>query len=401
MKFQYKAVTKEGRSVNGIIEAKEAGEVALYLRSHAFFPVTITKKKIRNFSQFLPFLNKFKSSDTIFFTRQLASMLDSGLTLIESLRVLQEQTQKAAIRDIIHAIIVDVEGGKSLSIAIAKYPEVFSPIYISLIKSAEDAGLLDTILARLADSLEKQDKVRATVKSALLYPLIVILGMVVVVIIMMLFVIPQLSVVYESLQVELPLPTRIIIGMSNLFIHYGVFIFGFIGIFLFALRRWQKTESGKLIVDDLVLRLPVFGKLIREGILVEFARTLGILIGAGTLIVEALNQSASIAGNTIYKNAIMGVAQQVEKGIAVGDALGGYAVFPPILVQMGKIGEQTGKLDESLLRASEYFEREVEQTTKTLTTAMEPFIIVVLGAGVAFLIISIITPIYSLTNAIK
>ncbi len=401
MKFRYKAVTKEGKLVQGIIEAKEASEVAVYLRNHEFLPIVITKKEERDFSKFLPFLSKFRSSDLIFFTRQLASMLVAGITLMDALRILQEQTQKQAMHEIIHSIILDVEGGKSFSAAIGKYPDVFFSIYVSLIKSAESAGLLDKTLLRLAENLEKEQKIKSTVKSALLYPAIVIIGMGIVVIIMMLFVIPQLSTVYESLQIQLPLSTRIIINMSNLFIHYWVFLIGSMGIFLFLFHRWHKTESGKLIFDDFLLHLPVFGKLIRQTILAEFARTFGLLVGAGTLIVEALNQTSDIAGNTIYKNAIVGVAQQVEKGIAVGDSLSGYSVFPPILVQMAKIGEQTGKLDESLLRASEYFEREVEQATKTLTTAMEPIIMVVLGMGVAFLIISIITPIYSLTSSIK
>ncbi len=399
MKFLYKAVTKEGKSIQGVIDAKDAQEVASYLRTHDFFPVTITQKKDKNVNKLIQFFTRSKPSIQ-FFTRQIAMMLLSGLTFVDALRILEEQAQNEATREFTTGIVADIEGGKSFSQAIARYPELFSPVYVALIKAAETTGLLDKILFRLADNLEKQQKLKSTIKSALLYPAIVILGMVVVVIIMMLFVVPQLSVVYVSLNVALPLSTRIIVGMSNVFIVFWPFMLGFLALFIFLFRQWHKTESGKLIFDDVILRLPVFGKLIQKTILAQSTSTLSLLIGAGTLVVEALQQTAGTMGNVLYKNAILSVAEQVEKGVSVGDALGGYTVFPPILVQMAKIGEQTGKLDESFLRVSEYFEQEVDQLTKTLQTAMEPFIIVILGLGVAFLIFSIITPIYSLTSAI-
>ncbi len=399
MKFTYRAVSKVGKIVQGITEAKDASDVAVYLRSHEFVPIHISQQKQLTSFQFIPFLGKVKSSDVVFFTRQLSSMLVSGLTLMEALRVLKEQVKKTGMNDILAAIITDIEGGKSFSEAIRKYPEVFSPIYISLIRSAEGAGILDKILLRLADNLEKQQRIKSMIKAALLYPAIVIFGMVIVIIIMMLFVIPQLSTVYESLHVALPLPTRIVIAVSNNFLTLWPFALGSIFMTVFLLRKWYKTDTGRLLIDDFMLRLPIFGKLIRQTILAEFTRTFGLLVGAGTLVVEALNQTADVAGNVLYKNAVLAVAEQVEKGVSIADAFSGYVVFPPILVQMAKIGEETGKIDDSLLRVSEYFEREVDQTTKTLTTAMEPFIMVVLGAGVAFLIISIITPIYSLTSS--
>lgn len=402
MKFFYKATSRDGKRTFGVIEAREKNEVVSYLRSHGLLPISVTQKKESAILSLLPFYRKVTSSDVGFFTRQLASMLTSGLTLMESLRILKEQVDnRRPIQEVMQQIIADVEGGKSFSQSIGNFPKVFSPIYVSLIKSAEGGGLLDVILVRLADNLEKKQKLKSTIKSALMYPAIVIVGMIIVMIVMMIFVIPQLSVIYESFDVELPLPTRIIVGMSDNFLILWPFMFGFIVVGSMVFRRWHKTENGKLIFDDLLLRLPVFGKLIKQSTIAEFARTLSLLVGAGTLVVEALHQTADVAGNKLYKNAIVGVAQHVEKGVGVGDALSGYTLFPPILVQMAKIGEQTGKLDESLMRVSEYFEREVDQTTKTLTTAMEPFIMVVLGGGVAFLIVSIITPIYNLTSAIK
>lgn len=399
MRLLYKAVTRDGKKVRGLIEAKDANEAASFLRSKELLPTHITQKTERGILSI--FTQKAKSSDLVFFTRQLSSMLASGLTLMQSLSILKDQVQNEAMIEIVSGIIIDIDEGKTFSAALAKYPKFFSQIYISLIKAGEASGLLDKVLLRLADNLEKQQKLKSTVKGALMYPSIVIAGIIAVMFIMMIFVIPQLNTLYKSLNIPLPLPTQIIVGLSNFTITFWPLVLGLIALLIFFYRRWRKTESGQLIFDDFVLKLPVFGKLIKQSILTEFARTFGLLVGTGTLVVEALNQTSDVAGNILYKNAIIGVSKRVEKGITIGDAMSVYSLFPPILVQTVRIGEQTGKLDESLMRVSEYFEREVEQSVKTLTTAMEPFIMVVLGLGVAFLIISIITPIYNLTSSIQ
>lgn len=401
MKLAYKAVTQEGKVVRGIIEAKEINEAATYLRSRGLLPIRIFPKDQKGFLKFFSIFNRFKASDLVFFTRQLSSMLSSGLTLMQALNILKNQVRNSTVRDVVNGITTDIEGGRSFSSAISKYPDIFSLIYISLIKAAETSGLLDKVLLRLADNLEKEQKLKSTIKSALMYPAIVIIGMVIVVFIMMIFVIPQLSVLYQSLNLTMPLPTRIVIGISRFFVLFWPLVLGLGFLSFIVYRRWHKTESGQLIIDDFKLKIPIFGKLSREIILTEFTRTLALLVGSGTLVVEALNQVANVAGNVLYKNAVLGVAKRVEKGMTIGDSMEYFSLFPPILVQMTRIGEQTGKLDESLFKVSEYFEGEVDQSVKTLMTALEPLIMVVLGIGVAFLIISIITPIYNLTSSIK
>lgn len=401
MKLSYRAVTREGKSVRGVIEAKDIKEAAAYLRTRELLPLQISPKKNKGAWAIFPFLNKVGSSNLVFFTRQLSSMLSSGLTLMQSLNILKDQVQNEGMAEIINGIIVDIEEGKPFSIAISKYPQLFSPVYISLIRASETSGLLDKVLGRLADNLEKQQKLKSTIRGALLYPAIVVIGMIAVMVLMMIFVIPQLSVLYQNLNVPLPLPTRIVMGISNIMTTFWPFLIGFFVLIVFLYRRWYKTMEGKLVVDNLLLRIPIFGKLTSQSILTEFTRTFGLLVGSGTLVIEALNRSSDVAGNIIYKNAIVDLASRVEKGVTIRDAMSQHALFPPILVEMVSVGEQTGKLDESLLRVSDYFEREVEQTVKTLTTAMEPFIMVALGAAVAFLIISVITPIYNLTSSIQ
>lgn len=401
MKLHYKATTPDGKIVQGVLEASDANEAAKFLRDKDLFPIQIKNKDEDLVKKFLPFLNSISSSDIILFTRQLSSMLSSGLTLLKSLQIFKDQTQNEALVDMVSGVINDIEDGKSFSYAIAKYPETFSPIYVSLIKAGESSGLLDKVLLRLADNLEKAHKLKGTVKSALMYPIIVVILMVSVVFIMMIFVIPQLSVLYKSLNVPLPLPTQIVVGLSGIIGTFWPLIFILIGLSIFFYRRWKKTEDGQLIMDSLVLKLPVFGPLTQEAILAEFTRTFGLLIGTGTLVVESLVETADTTGNIHYKNAIIDVSKQVEKGVTIGDAMSSYSLFPPMLIQLVKIGEQTGKMDETLTKASEYFEEQVNEKVKTLTTALEPFIMIVLGVGVAFLIISVITPIYSLISSLQ
>ena len=318
---------------------------------------------------------------------------------MESLHILKKQIKKQAVNDLVDKIITEVEEGSTFSQALASYPQAFSSIYISLIRAGETSGLLDKVMTRLADNLEKEQKLRSQIRGALLYPVIVIAMMIVVIFIMMLFVIPQLNVLYESLTIELPFATQILINMSNFTISFWPLIVGALLGSLFILRRWYKTVTGRKRIDSAVFSIPVFGRIIRFRILTEVSRTFGLLIGAGEPVVESLTQIKKITGNVLYENAIDRIANQVEKGVSIGDAFNASTLFPPLLVQMIRVGEQTGKLDENLGRAGEYFEREVEQSVKTLTTAIEPFIMAVLGLGVAFLLLAVITPLYKLTSS--
>lgn len=400
MKLLYKAVNDRGKIVRGLVDARDEKEAASFLRKQDFVPITI--KKYNPNSSIASLLNRRAASkDLVFFTRQLSSMLSSGLTLMQGLTILRNQVQNPAMAEVVQGLVANIEEGKSLSEAIRKYPRVFYPIYVSLIQAAETAGLLDKILLRLADNLEKQDKLKGTIKSALMYPIIVIIMMIAVMTIMMIFVVPTLTTLYTSFNVELPLPTKIVIGLSTITMHYWPFVIGSFVPLAIYLNRWKKTLRGKKVIDAMILRIPIFNKLIVQSIMVEFSRTFGLLVGTGSLVVESLNQSADVVGNYYYQAAIREIGKKVEKGVSIGDAMLSDPLFPPLIVEMAKIGEQTGKLDESLMRVSEYYEREVEQTVKGLTTAMEPVIMIVLAAGVGFLVISIITPIYSIITQIQ
>lgn len=399
MKLLYKAINKDGERVKGVLDATDTAEAASYLRDHSLYPLDIREEGKSDLNAILKSRGKVKSKDLVLFTRQIASMLSSGITLIRALQIYKEQIRKPVLVDLVNQLESDVSEGKSFSAAIEKHPGVFPIVYISLVKAGENSGLFDKVLNRLADNLEKQQKLKGMIKSALMYPAIVVILMIVVITVIMVFVVPQLTGVYANLNVELPLPTRIVIGMSNLMKNTLPLTIGLIVVLIFGFRRWHKTERGRLTVDTFRLKMPIFGKVTSGGILTEFSRTLGLLIGSGTLVVDALNQVSKTSGNYLYEKAISDVAKRVEKGVPMGEAMSVYGLFPPLLVQLVKIGEQTGKMDETLNKASEYFENEVSDRVKNLTTAMEPLIMTVLGGVVAFLLIAVITPIYKITQS--
>jgi type II secretory pathway component PulF len=400
MKLYYRAVSQDGKTVRGLVDAKDVKEAAFYLRKHQLTPIKILEANKSGAAQFQQLLRRTTNGDVIYFTRQTASMLSSGLTLMQALQVMKNQALKPAMNDVITGIIADVENGSTLSASLEKFPKVFSPIYIALIKTGESAGLLDKLLLRLAENMEKQQKLKSTIKSAMMYPVIVVVMMVAVMTIMMIFVVPQLSGLYGNLNIELPFTTKVVVAISNFSVTYWPIVLVGIVASVFFSRRWYKSESGRKIIDGAVLRIPILGKLLLESMTAEFTRTLGLLIGSGSLVVDSLTQTSAIVNNVHYQAAIDMVSKRVEKGISVGDAMEASPIFPPMVVEMVKIGEQTGKLDESLLRVSEYFEREVEQSVKTLTTLMEPIIMVCLALGVGFLIFAVITPIYNLMSAL-
>lgn len=399
MKYYYKGYGKTGKIATGFLEAKSTNEAAVVLRNQQLTPIRIVEQKTSSFSLFGK-KQGMSNKELVIFTRQLSAMISSGLTLMQALRILKDQMARVSAKDLVDKIIADIEGGSSFSDAIGKYPNVFSQVYTSLIRASESSGLLDKVMTRLADNLEKAAALKAQIVSAMVYPVIIILMMVGVMGIMVIFVIPQISKLYESLTIELPLSTRILLGMSYFVTNFWYILFAIIVGTIFGARYLYKKPTSRYLIDATMLRLPIFGNLIKQTVFTEFTRTFSLLVGSGSVVVASLKQAGDVVGNMVYVREFHLVADRVEKGVSIGDALSVSPRFPPYLVQVVKIGEQTGKLDESLIRASEFYEKEVEQTVKTLTTAMEPLIMAILGIGVGFLLFSVITPIYKITTSI-
>lgn len=396
-KFTYKAKNQEGQQVVGIVEASAYQEAVNLLHSKGLIILRLKPKKSSAAAGILNKINKVKSKDVSTLTRQLATMIKAGLTLTACLNVLQEQA-KPAMAMMLNNVVRKIEGGSTFHEALATYPEVFPQVYIALVKSGEAAGKLDEILDQLAETLEKQEAFKRKIVGALIYPVIIIIGMIAVAFVMMIFVVPQMTEMYTDMDATLPFSTQILISVSTFMANFWYLIIILVGGGIWLFNRWHKTTVGRHTIDKLVLKIPIIGILLTKVILTQMTRTLSMLIGAGVPIIEALEIVADIAGNVIFSESMHLAAKGVEKGLPLTSSLERFEEYPVVVIQMIAVGEQTGKVGEVLAKVAVYFEQESESAIKALTTAIEPLMMVVLGIGVGFIVISVITPIYNLTS---
>ncbi|KKR99538.1 MAG: pili assembly protein PilC, type IV pilus assembly protein PilC, partial [Microgenomates group bacterium GW2011_GWC1_41_20] len=394
-RFNYKAKDRAGRVVKGEVEAVDIDGAAKLVRGKGFFVISLNPKIESPFSFIRKMKDKINEGDVANFTRQLSTMINAGLPITEALLILRSQTKKS-MQAIVAQLLADVEAGESFSSALRKHPRVFGQTYIALVKSGEVGGVLDAVLLRLADNLEKQHEFGSKVKGALIYPVIIVVGMLVVSVVMMIFVIPKLLGLYADFGAEMPLPTRILIGSSNFLVKYWFIVFAVLAIAFYVLRLYKATPEGRRKIDELIFKIPIYGELQRQIILTELTRTLSMMVGAGVSILEGLHISSEVVGNTLISDALIDAANQVEKGFPVAFAFSKHPeAFPFILSQMIAVGEETGKMDEVLTKISRIFEVESDEKVKGLTAAIEPIVMVFLGIGVGFLVIAVILPIYN------
>ncbi|EKE13075.1 MAG: pili assembly protein PilC [uncultured bacterium] len=399
-RFNYKAKDKAGRVVKGEVEAIDLASAAKLVRSKGLFVISLTPKIESPFILIKKLQEKINSGDIANFTRQLSTMINAGLPITEALLILRSQSKKS-MQAIVAQLLADVEAGESFSAALSKHPKVFGQTYIALVKSGEVGGVLDAVLLRLADNLEKQHEFGSKVKGALIYPIIIVVGMVAVTAVMMIFVIPKLLSLYSDFGAEMPLPTRILIGISDFSVKYWFIIFAIFGIGFYVFRLYKATPEGRRKIDELILKIPVYGELQRQIILTELTRTLSMMVGAGVSILEGLRITADVVENTLISDALLDAANQVEKGFPVAYAFSKHPeAFPFILSQMVAVGEETGKMDEVLTKVSRIFEVESDEKVKGLTAAIEPIVMIILGIGVGFLVVAVILPVYSLSSSI-
>jgi len=397
-KFEYKCKDHNGKSFVGLVEARDETQAARVLMEKGLIIIRLhLKSEGLLASNAFKFFKKVSFNDKVNFTRQLSTMINSGLPLTDALRILEEQSGSMMSR-LINEITNQVESGASLSKALETHPEVFEKVYVALVRAGEEAGVLDTILNRLADNLEKQKEFGSKVKGALIYPAVVVSGMVLVAAVMMIFVVPKLTDLYSEFKADLPLPTKILMAMSSFAVNFWWLGLLIIAGVVIAIPTLMKQRNFRIEFDRFMFKIPIFGKLRVKEMMADFTRTLGLLIGAGVLVLDALNIVKDSMGSPIFEDAIQQAADAVQKGFPLATALSETGVFPPIVPQMISVGEETGKTDEVLAKISNYFGQEAEQSVKNLTSALEPLIMVVLGVGVAFLVIAIIMPIYNLTS---
>lgn len=395
--FKYKARDKEGRKTSGEVEAGSASAAVRLLSERGLVVVSLSSS-----GGVLGLLQKLRSDVSLgelaAFTRQLSTMVTAGITISESLAILRDQVGKSLSR-VVERILSDIEGGSSLAQALDRHPKVFSPVYVALVRAGETGGILEEVLARLAENLEKQREFKGKLVGALVYPVIVIIGMIVVVFIMLIFVVPKLSQIYSEFNAQLPLPTRVLIATSSFFTKFWWFVGAvFFGLF-WAFGVFRRSKLGRAKTDQLLLNIPILGSLNQHLILAELTRTLGLLVGAGVSILESLETVATITGNELFNRAIRASARDVERGFPLAYALSQHPnVFPLVISRMIAVGEETGKLDEVLSKVAHILDSESETKLRSVTSALEPIIMIILGVGVGILVISIILPIYDLTS---
>lgn len=397
-RFKYKAKDRLGKEVAGEVEGSTIKHAAKLVRKRELVLITIREIKELRLNPFRKVRDRITSGDINTLTRQLATMISSGLPLTEALIVLRSQ-KSGALQRVIVQILADVEEGESLSSSMSKHPMAFSTSYIALIKSGELGGVLDNVLTRLADNLEKRQEFKGRVKGAFVYPVIIVVGMIIVALIMIIFVIPRMLSIYEQFDAELPLPTKVLLGISDAMIRFWPLLLALFAALVYGLKIYHNTKAGRRKIDEKILKIPLLGSLQQQILLTDMTRNLSLMLGSGVSIIESLNISAKVVSNVVISDGLKDAARMVEKGFPMAFAFSRHPeAFPYILSQMIAVGEETGKMDEVLEKLSHVFEVESDQKLKALTAAVEPTILIFLGIGVAFLVIAVIMPIYNLTT---
>ena len=396
--FIWKGKNRRAQEIQGEIEAKDKAEVEAKLRAQGVAPTKI-KKKPKDLE--IPFLQqKVTIKDIVVFTRQITTMIEAGLPLVQSLDILAEQSENKTFKKVLNDIKVNVESGNTLSKAMEKHPKVFDHLFTNMVNAAEVSGNLDVIFVRLATFMEKSMALQRKIKGALFYPVTVIIVAAIVVSILLIKVIPTFAEMFAGAGQSLPMPTQIVINISNWLRAYYMYVVG--GIFLAGViyKQVYKTPWGRRFFDAIFLKLPVFGPLIRKASVAKFTRTLGTMLQSGVSILEAMDIVAKTAGNVIVERAVLKARDSIKEGKNIADPLAETKVFPPMVVQMIAIGENTGALDSMLNKIADFYDDEVDQAVSNLTALMEPLIMVFLGGILGGLIIAMYLPIFKMGEAV-
>jgi type IV pilus assembly protein PilC len=398
--FQYTARTLKGDLVNDKIDLPSRDDVIAHLRKNRMVVVQV-RQAPREFKLSFKFGGGVKTRDVVIMTRQFATMINAGLPLVQALGILADQTENKILADVTRQVVYDVESGHTLADALRKHPKAFSDLFVNMVAAGEAGGILDTILLRLAQFLEKNDAIIRKVKGAMVYPVVILSVAAIAITVLLIFVIPTFQAMFASVNLELPLPTRIVIGASNVLKHYWWAILAAMGGTAFGINRYYQTPPGKLQIDTFMLNVPVLGDVIRKSAVSRFTRTLGTLISSGVSILDGLEITARTAGNQVIHNAVMESRASIAGGETIAAPLQKSKVFPPMVISMIAVGEQTGGLDEMLSKIADFYDEEVDAAVSTLLSLMEPIMIVVLGVIVGGMVVAMYLPIFDMVNAVQ
>ncbi|HBG92053.1 MAG: hypothetical protein A2X54_06620 [Nitrospirae bacterium GWF2_44_13] len=401
--YSYKVRNQIGEIISGVIDAPNADSVAEQLFSKGYTPIKIEAEEETKSSgeSGWQIFDKIKDEDLIVFSRQLATLVTSGISFIRSLDTLAEQTKSRKLRKIIEEIRREVERGSSFSDALAKFPKVFSTLYISMVKVGEEAGVLDDILNRLSSLLEHDATTRARVKAATRYPVIVIISMIIAFLVLTTFVVPKFASLYQSAKVELPFPTRVLIFLNKAIRVYWPLLLAAVAGVIFAFRGYIKTPSGRWNLDKFKLKVPIIGSVVEKTVMSRFARIFSTLYSSGIPMLHALDIVAGTLGNIIIARAVEVIKESVREGKGLAVPMASTMVFPPMVTQMVAVGEETGALDDMLTKVADYYDLEVEYAIKNLATTLEPVLLVFLAGGILFLALGIFLPIWDMMKVMR
>ena len=392
--FEWEGKDRNGKTVRGELRAAGEHQVQATLRRQGILVTKVRKRRMRSGKKIAP-------KDIAIFTRQLATMMKAGVPLLQSFDIVGRGSTNPSVAKLLNDIRTDVESGSSLSSAFRKHPLYFNTLYCNLVEAGEAAGILEDLLDRLAIYMEKTEAIKSKIKSALMYPVAVIVVAFVVVALIMIFVIPAFKSVFENFGADLPAPTLFVIAMSEFFVKYWYIIFiGIFGGVYFFLQSWKRNEKMQMFMDRLLLQIPIFGNLIEKSVIARWTRTLSTMFAAGVPLVESLDSVGGAAGNYIYKSATQKIQQEVSTGTSLTNAMSNANVFPSMVIQMTAIGEESGSIDHMLGKAADFYEAEVDEMVAGLSSLMEPIIIVFLGTIIGGIVVSMYLPIFKLGSVV-
>ena len=396
-KWLYKGKTAQGKEVAGEVEASNKGDAEVLLRKKRIRAMSIKRKPMDwkiSMGGGVPLKVMAR------FTRQFSAMTSAGLPLIQCLDILSEQTEHEVLKQAIMQVAADIQGGGTLADSLSKHKKIFSELYCQMIAAGEAGGILDTILLRLAEYQEKADALRRKIKGAMTYPVIVAIVASAAVAILMIFVVPIFANMFNEGGAKLPLPTRIVMGISDFFRNWFMAIFAGLGLAAFSFFRYYKTEKGRLKIDQILLQTPVIGDLERKSCISRFTRTLGTLLNSGVSIIDALQVTAKTSGNKVLELGIYKTLESISGGQTIADPLRATGVFPPMVIQMIAVGERTGGLSEMLIKISDFYDDEVDAAVEALTSMIEPLVIVVLGSIIGGVLVAMYLPMFEMAGTV-
>lgn len=399
--YSWKARTRTGQTMKGEMEAEAIGLVHTQLRSKGLFPLMV-KAKASSIEIKIPgFGGKVTDKDLVIFTRQFAVMIDAGLPLVQCLEILSKQSENKLLATTVDKIRADVEAGDTFAGALRKHPKVFEDLYVNMVEAGESGGILDTILNRLSSYMEKSMNLKKKIKSAMVYPASIVFIAFVVIVFLLIFVIPVFAKMFEGYGAALPAPTQFLIDLSNLMKKYFPIVIVLLIALVIGYKRFNKTETGKRMIDRVKLKLPVFGMLLRKVAVAKFTRTLGTLVSSGVPIIDGLTITGRTAGNKVIELAVLSTIDSIKEGATISEPLKEENVFPPMVIQMIQVGESTGALDTMLSKIADFYDDEVDNTVAALTSLLEPMIMMFLGIVIGGIMISMYLPIFKMASIVS